>query len=144
MTLSRAFYQLIWLDSYEEQGGTRFYATSDSSALALAGRMAELSGCQLDSFWKVQELGPVSTHDPAAGSNIQDKTWFLYKSTKNKVIKLSLPAMDRALLEQPRRRTKIDRIVGASALTSNNGTAVRVFVKGVNNYGLRKRDKEPG
>lgn len=142
MTLPRPFYVCVWLDSYGEQGGSRFYAVDDDSAIAFAGRLAELSGCKLIEFGRVQDLGPISTHAAAAGSNVQDKTWFHYKSTAKTAMRISLPAIDRSLLEQGGRRTAQDRITGATALTTRHGATVQNFVRGINLYGARKRDYE--
>ena len=85
---------------------------------------------------------------PAEGSNIQDKTWFLYRAGTGATIKVSVPAVRPELLELPKRRTAVDRIGGVGTLLTRNGTAASAFVKGLNNYGVRKRDHrgalEPG
>lgn len=140
MALKRPFYQLVWLDSYQEEGGTRFYAVDDAAAVALAERMAGASRCQVREFYKVEELGPITSPAPVAGSNIQDKSWFFYQSALEAVIKVSVPSLKPELLELPRKRTAVDRIGGLTALVTRNGTACGSFVKGLNNYGVRKRD----
>lgn len=143
--VSTSFYQCIWLDSHGEQGGTRFFATDDTAALAIATRLAALSGCRLLEYAKVAWVAAIETHAPADGSNIQDKTWLHYQAAQEsggpKPMKLSVPALDRSLLEIGGRKTDTDLLEGVGALTTRAGRPATAFVKGINVYGLRKRDK---
>lgn len=143
--VSTPIYQCVWKDANELQGGTRFFAVDDTAALAIATKLADLSGCQLMEFAKVLWIAGVSTHEPLEASNIQDKTWMHFTAPpvdgREKPLKLSIPALDRSLLEDGGRKTDTDLLEGVGKLTTRAGGVAEKFVKGINVYGLRKRDK---
>ena len=141
--VGRAWYQCVWKDSYGDQYGSRFYAVSDDAAVEVANAMAAVSGCKLDEFWKLVQLGPITTHAATAGANGRAKTWFHYLTTKRKQVKVSVPGFEKSLLELDGRKTAVDRPGGASRLTSANGTAIEKFVAGLGNYWNWKVDDTP-
>lgn len=137
----RPFYQVIWRDAKKKQAGTRFFAADDQVARQFAQLMANRSKCELVLVAKVSPLEAVNTQAAAAGSSVQEKTWFLYASQTETAIRVSVPGFDRDLLEKDRRETDTDWIGGAAVLQTRNGTAARAFIKGRCNFGLRKRDQ---
>lgn len=137
------FYQCIWEDADGEQAGCRFYSPDDDTARAQAGRMAARSKCQLTEFGKVELLELPETHPPTPGSNIADRTTFIYKDQGNNPFRVSIPGFDRQYLELDTKKTWVDRIGGVEGLTSRKGVPARGFVKGLWKYSPRKDTLDP-
>lgn len=134
-------YVCWWRDWWKEEATCSFFAADDASALGLANRMAAKSNAKLFRLCCYYDIGPVTSADPADGSNIQSKTFFHYKCERYEPVSLSVPSFDVSLLEDNHERSFTDHIGGASVLQNRRGFSVTGFIKALFNYW--QRDDKP-
>lgn len=124
-------YICFWVDVDGEEASSSFSSPSDGLAIGQAATMAAISTAKMTHFFKLQELGPVPTHDADTGSNVKAKTFFIYKTVTKKIIRLSVPSFNLSFLEVDGVKTNVDRISGVGRLQTRAGNVATKFVKGL-------------